>query len=378
MKRYISTLCTMLVCALLVTSCLKDADDDTEYTNNTAIVTFKMATVNRYVHTTSSTGADSVYKSTLSDPVVFTIDQLQHKIYNTDSLPSDVDLNHVLATISSKNSGTVVINYPNKNGEDSLLYYSSTDSIDFEALKDLRVYAQDGSGYRSYDVTINVHKAQTNRMIWEQMTAADLPAADSKKAQWEQLAEAAGMKQFIGYGTAEGYAYNNDGQMMVTRDNGTTWTADELDEDASGLPTDNRAFLSWPYAANDSTDYQLLIGTNSQVASAFVVWRKIAEYSKHSLPSKWVMIPTADHGNYYLPKMDNINLVRFNGVVLAIGNNKKIYVSRDQGLTWKTSSKYTLPDALGTSNLNVMTDANGYLWLEGKDTGEVWRGLIIE
>jgi len=378
MKRYISTLCTMLVCALLVTSCLKDADDDTEYTNNTAIVTFKMATVNRYVHTTSSTGADSVYKSTLSDPVVFTIDQLQHKIYNTDSLPSDVDLNHVLATISSKNSGTVVINYPNKNGEDSLLYYSSTDSIDFEALKDLRVYAQDGSGYRSYNVTINVHKAQTNRMIWEQMTAADLPAADSKKAQWEQLAEAAGMKQFIGYGTAEGYAYNNDGQMMVTRDNGTTWTADELDEDASWLPTDNMAFVSWPYAANDSTDYQLLIGTNSQVASAFVVWRKIAEYSKHSLPSKWVMIPTADHGNYYLPKMDNINLVRFNGVVLAIGNNKKIYVSRDQGLTWKTSSKYTLPDALGTSNLNVMTDANGYLWLEGKDTGEVWRGLIIE
>jgi hypothetical protein len=114
------------------------------------------------------------------------------------------------------------------------------------------------------------------------------------------------------------------------------------------------------------------------VANAFVVWRKIAEYSKRSLPSKWVMIPTADHGNYYLPKMDNINVVRFNGAVLAIGNNKKIYVSRDQGITWKTNSKYTLPAGLGTSNLNVTTDANGYLWLEGKDTGEVWRGLIIE
>ena len=197
MKRYISTLCTMLVCALLVTSCLKDAEDNTQYTNDTAIASFKLATVNRYVHTTSSKGADSTYKVTLSDPVVFTIDQQQHKIYNTDSLPSDVDLNHILATISSKNSGTVVINYADKNGEDSLLYYSSTDSIDFEMLKDLRVYAQDGSGYRSYDVTINVHKVQTNKMIWEQMTAADLPAADTKKAQWEQLTETAGLKQLL-------------------------------------------------------------------------------------------------------------------------------------------------------------------------------------
>ena len=101
----------MLACALLVTSCLKDDNNsEVQYYNDTAIVTFKLATVNRYVHTTSSTGADSVYKKTLSDPVVFTIDQAQHKIYNTDSLQSDVDLNHILATVSSKNSGTVVVN----------------------------------------------------------------------------------------------------------------------------------------------------------------------------------------------------------------------------------------------------------------------------
>ena len=165
---------------------------------------------------------------------------------------------------------------------------------------------------------------------------------------------------------------------MVTRDNGETWTADSLDEDAEWLPTDNIAFVSWPFAANDSTDYQLLVGTNDKNENACVVWRKIAEYSKNSLPSKWVVIPFADQGAYYLPKMENLNLVRFNGHVLAIGNDNKIYVSRDQGITWKTSSKYTLPDELGTNNLNVTTDKNGYLWLEGKDTGEVWRGFIIE
>lgn len=377
MKRYISTLCTMLVCVLLVTSCLKDEDTNTQYYNDTAIASFKLATVNRYLHTTSSTGTDSVYKVTLSDPVVFTIDQQQCKIYNTDSLPSDVDLNHILATITSKYSGTVVINYPATDGLDSLLYYSSSDSIDFEKLKDLRVYAQDGSGYRSYEVKVNVHKAQTNKMIWEQKTAADLPT-DSKKAMWEQIAATAGMKQFIGYGTVESYAYSNDGKLMVTRDNGETWAADELDEDASWLPTENIAFVSWPYTTNDSTDYQLLAGSSNKSDNACMVWRKVAEYSKNSIPSKWVLIPLVDQGKYYLPKMENLNLVRFNGAVLAIGNDNTIYVSRDQGITWKTSSKYTLPEGLGTSNLSATTDDNGYLWLVGKDTGEVWRGLIIE
>ena len=377
MKRYISTLCTMLVCVLLVTSCLKDEDTNTQYYNDTAIASFKLATVNRYLHTTSSTGTDSVYKVTLSDPVVFTIDQQQCKIYNTDSLPSDVDLNHILATITSKYSGTVVINYPATDGLDSLLYYSSSDSIDFEKLKDLRVYAQDGSGYRSYEVKVNVHKAQTNKMIWEQKTAADLPT-DSKKAMWEQIAATAGMKQFIGYGTVESYAYSNDGKLMVTRDNGETWAADELDEDASWLPTENIAFVSWPYTTNDSTDYQLLAGSSNKSDNACMVWRKVAEYSKNSIPSKWVLIPLVDQGKYYLPKMENLNLVRFNGAVLAIGNDKTIYVSRDQGITWKTSSKYTLPEGLGTSNLSATTDDNGYLWLVGNDTGEVWRGLIIE
>ena len=375
MKRYITTLCTMLACVMMFTSCLKDKDTDTsDYYNDTAIATFKLATVNRYVHTTTSAGKDSVYKKTLSDPVVFTIDQTQRKIYNTDSLPSDVDLQHVLATMTSKNSGTIVLNY----GNDSLIIYSSTDSINFEKLQDLRVYAQDGSGYRSYELSINVHKAQTGKMIWEQKSAADLPTADAKKAMWEQIAATAGMKQFVGYGTTEGYALANNGLLMVSRDNGNTWTADELDEDATWLPNNNIAFVSWPFAANDSTDYQLMVGTNDNNGTGCVVWRKVAEYSMHSLPSKWVLIPTTDHGKYYLPKMENLNLVRFNGAVLAIGNSKTIYVSRDQGITWKTSTKYTLPDALGTTNVSATTDENGYLWLVGNDTGEVWRGLIIE
>ena len=377
MKRYISTLCIMLASVLMFTSCLKDENKDTtEYYNDTAITSFKLASVNCYVHTTSSTGADSVYKKTLSDPVVFTIDQIKRSIYNPDSLPVGCDLTRVLATISSAKAGTVIINYPNKNSEDSLLYYSSTDSINFEALKDLRVYNQAGSAYCAYQVTINVHKAETGKILWEQKSASDLPA-DTEKDMWKQQVAKTGMK-FIGYGSAEGYAFANDGMLMTSKDKGETWTADKLDEDAAWLPTENFAFASWSFAANDSTDYQLLIGTSNKNEKACVVWRKIAEYAKGSLPSQWVLIPLENHNQFYLPKMEHLSLVHFNGQVLAIGNNQKIYVSNDQGITWKPSTKYTLPEQLGTNNISATTDNNGYLWIVGKDTNEVWRGLIIE
>lgn len=58
----------------------------------------------------------------------------------------------VLATISAKNSSYIQINYvkqkPEKEGEtDSLVWYNSTDSIDFTKTKEkaIRVYAQDAS-----------------------------------------------------------------------------------------------------------------------------------------------------------------------------------------------------------------------------------------
>ena len=374
MKRYITTLCTMLACAFMVTSCLKDNDTDTsEYYNDTAIATFKLATVNRYVHTSTSAGKDSVYKKTMSDPVVFTIDQTLHKIYNTDSLPSDVDKTHILATITTKNSGVAVLNY----GNDSLVYYSSTDSINFEQLQDLRIYAQDGSGYRSYDVKINVHQIQTGKIIWDKKTAEDLPT-NSQKVLWEQKVASSGLSKLIGFGTAEGYAYGTDGTLMVSKDNGDTWTADILDDDSSWLPTTNFAFTSFPFAANDSTDYQLLIGSSDKNDAACVVWRKIAEFSKNSLPSKWVLIPVESHNRYYLPKMDNLNLVYFNNQVIAIGTDKKMYITLDHGITWKTNTKYALPDELESTNISATTDESGYLWLVGKDTGEVWRGFITE
>lgn len=92
----------MIAVGMGLTSCLKNDSDDAETIsyNETAISSFALSAVNRYIHTTTSAGKDSVYRQVLTvKNYPFTIDQYQRKIYNTDSLPADCDLKHVLATI---------------------------------------------------------------------------------------------------------------------------------------------------------------------------------------------------------------------------------------------------------------------------------------
>ena len=84
-------------------------DNDVVYYDDTAITSFSLGTMNRYVHTKSSTGADSVYKTTYSGSnYAFYIDQLTCEIYNVDSLPKGTDAAHVITTISTKNGGTAI------------------------------------------------------------------------------------------------------------------------------------------------------------------------------------------------------------------------------------------------------------------------------
>ena len=90
-----------------------------------------------------------------------------------------------------------------------------------------------------------------------------------------------------------------------------------------------------------------------------------------------MQITFTHYNNYALPKLKNIDLIYYNGLVLAIGSDKKIYQSRDKGITWKTSSAYQLPKSLESDDFVAFTDGE-YIWVYGKDNGEVWRGLKID
>ena len=167
----------MLVAGLSLTSCLKDDDDDTIYYEDTAITAFSVGTLNRYLHKTTSSGTDSVYVQKVGcSNYKFYIDQQQGLIYNVDSLPYGLDLTKVVCTIASKNSGVIILN-KGKDGRDSLVLYSSTDSIDVSSPMEVRVANMKGTAYRSYRLTVNMHQEDGDEFRWSETMDAQAMAA---------------------------------------------------------------------------------------------------------------------------------------------------------------------------------------------------------
>ena len=375
MKRYIHALCAALTCVVLYTSCMNSDDNSSAVVyDDMAITGFRLTSINRLVHSTTKAGKDTVIKKTLANPVPFTINQETYEIYNVDSLPYGCDTKHVLATISSKNNGQIMIK---SFVGDTLSFYRSTDSIDFSKPRVLEVYTSDLKAYRSYTVEVNVRQYDNSTMQWERVTLDELPDYGDDADEWEDIMAKEELRKFIGEGTVEAYAFDYDNKIMVSKDDGATWVPDSVDGDASLLPTQSSAFVSIPFGVNDSTDYQLMVGSCEKEKIESVVWRKIAEFGYDYDPCKWVQIPSDPRNDYYLPKLEHISLLYYNGLILAIGSDKKIYQSRDKGITWKTSKAYTLPEGFDSKDFIAFSDFE-YIWIYARDTGEAWRGIKIE
>ena len=177
----------------------------------------------------------------------------------------------------------------------------------------------------------------------------------------------------LAVGTKEMFARATDGRIMRSADNGQTWTADDADTDTALLPTENVASVVWAYTPADNTDYILLAGNDQQEGTAF--WRKISYYADAANPGKWVYMPIDGDNIYPLPRLENLSLARYDGALLAVGNSKIIYQSRDQGITWRSSTAYTLPTNVGGTAAAMTIDSRGRLWLV-TNNGEVWLGTM--
>ena len=387
MRRLFGLLGVAISVVLLFTSCLK-GNDDTDLTpyNDTAITAFTLGTLNQYLHTTSSTGADSTYKKTLTgSDYNFTIDQLKREIYNPDSLPAGTDVKHVICTISSYNGGAVY--YESLTNPDSLYYYSSSDSIDFSQPRKVRIYAYNGANYSTYTIRINVHQQDGDKFSWNKMSQySDVAQEDLNTIQARRaMVLDAGLKQYIGCSTTEFYALDNNNNLMVSSDNGQTWTKEELDNDAKLLPTENISCTYYNYSTYNDIDYVLMIGTRNAETypqdKSMQIWHKLVDYSATSQPSTWAYMEVADNNStQYLPNMQSPSVLMYAEKLLCIGlyeGKIKVYESLDGGITWNESSVMTIPEELQTGNPVVtLLDRDNYIWVEQPATGQLWRGRL--
>lgn len=406
MKRLFRPLCVMLGALLTMTSCLSNNDDDTTVYGDMAITAITLGTLNRYTHSTSSSGNDTIIKTTLTGSAYnMVIDQNTYRIYNQDLFPSGTDLAHVtISSVSTLNNAVVTLKSPTS---DSIRIISSSDSIDFTTPRVLRVYPSDMSGYRDYTVTLLASENTGLTFEWKKLDIRtdlqgwtdkylvafgdsvclvdqNVVAKDScafrlngtaierseDLASWTTVGSAA-LKQLLGFGTKGLFAMGTDGKLKISEDDGATWQDETLDEDTSLLPVTDMAMTAWNYEPLDSTDYLLMVGNDLQ--NKVRVWRKIHQYGGPTKGGKWVYMSVDTNNPYLLPLQQHLSLTYYNGIVLALGSTKVMYQSTDQGVTWKKSSLYALPSDVQGSIVNMVADSQNRLWLIS-DTGEVWIG----
>lgn len=393
MRRIFTPFVILLSALFMLTSCLGDDDSEVVYYGDTAVSSFTLGTLNRYLHTTTAAGADSIYMTTFSGATyTMYIDQLNHEIYNADSLPTGTDAAHVLCTIGTRNGGTAVWK---SLTSDSLRTYSASDSVDLSALRELRVYAADGSGYRAYQVRLNVHKDEADVFHWT--------ACGSQPV----LSSVENMRAVNADGRL--YVYGTEGDTDVcyatSLTDGTTWekatrpvNADITIADAPTTdaywPTQDINLVRLPKKTNADT-WQLVLVGNRSVAdypddTTAVVWGRVDEQTDGSEQQPWIYQEFSADNRYRLPRMEHLQMVAYNGWVVALGGNplgastsqafSQLYVSRDAGLTWKSDSLLPLPDgfASSSSSFALAADDNGFLWIICGGSGQVWRGRLSQ
>lgn len=174
MKIKIFSFLLLMASFVSLVSCMKDDNKVVSY-DEAAIASFTLGTLSRTYDTKTKAGKDTtVTVSYTGTSYPFYVDQQSGYIWNPDSLPYGTKINAVVCNITTVNSGIVCLMNLTR---DSLVYWHSTDSVDFSYDRGVKVYSNSGKYYRDYNVHVNVCKVPKRRAEWETMPVSEQIAA---------------------------------------------------------------------------------------------------------------------------------------------------------------------------------------------------------
>lgn len=164
-------------CALTFAACNSSSqEDEYQYVASTDVAITSFSLLN-----------DSEVLDSLGN-VFFSIDLLNAKIFNADSLPYGTPTSRLVTLISANNASGITIKFPRPGATDTVVDYktSSTDSIDFSnGPVTITIVSESGTVSRDYEVKVNVHQVKPDTLAWERLESAPLPSSFSDvKAQY--------------------------------------------------------------------------------------------------------------------------------------------------------------------------------------------------
>ena len=129
--------------------------------------------------TAFSLRADSKVLNNL-DSIYFSIDLVNGRIFNADSLPFGTKTDKLLVDITTDGCSTVELHFPRAGKNDSIVNYltNQNDSIDFSrGPVKLHLVSYDKIASRDYYIKVNVHTTISDSLYWELEKPKQLPSS---------------------------------------------------------------------------------------------------------------------------------------------------------------------------------------------------------
>ena len=406
----------LMAATAFLSSCLGSDYEEIEYPSTSSIKSFSIGTLYQTFYVKSSKGEDSVYTDTVSyADVPFTIDQINRRIYNNDSLPKDVDITRVVASISADYDAI----YYEKDGKDTI--WTSADSLDFTKPLTFKVMSyipslnQFKTGY-PYQVTVNVHKLNPDSLVWKNFSNSfgqDVVLSKHKAVYhnsriyvfgetqtgntkvytsetdrgniingWTDVTpEIAGINIYSAmvfnndvYYIAEGGLYNLSSTSKIGTETNLSNLVSVNGQDILAYTNDNKVVKLNAYGEKESEcdfiDGENLNGNISYIsypaAHNTSLWRTVvmkngAEadttatvFSYISSDNEWVKFQPNNPAT--CPNQNNISMIAYDGKIFAYGEDfDYFYSSLDNGLNWKEETEYMVFPSENKNGIDKLT-----------------------
>lgn len=440
MKKPIAFVVMSALALTFLASC-GDDNKSSELSSDCAINAIVLGNLSRIYHTYLDNGKDTSYSITVPGAAYpLHIDQINRRIFNSDSLPVGTAVNKVYFTTFSADG---IVSYRLESGKDTL--YSTKDTLDFTSPRIFTIFASDGSGSRSYTIDIKIHNADPDAYSWVAASPADNDVAKlesmrmiAKDGQLYLWGSKNGTNVVMTRKTGEGVALwtkkdisGTDGLQtksinlfngkfvaisesgLVESGNGADWTEtatslvpdrilavdEELYITVSGKIYSSSDLKSWKEEKADNSTAFLPTGNiysavlpavnNPNIENIVCVgyldgktetWKK--EMNKvYPEDNAWSYYPTTEETPRTLPYLKGFNMMKYDGKLFCAGINGdtvNVYTSADGARAWKKVKVPTMvPAQTGKPTEIFMTpDDDNHIWLVCSGTGMLWKGYL--
>ena len=408
----------VILVAVLVSgvSCMDEVKK--ELTPHAAITSFVVGYYNVEFHDLNDQGQDTVvYYREGGSKYPMTIDQANNLIYNVDSLPYGANVRKVLTLVYSE--GTVYYRYG--DNPDSVVAWSTYDSIDFTRPLIYTAVSSDGTYKRDYTVKLNVRSVFPDSLLWSQsdstgFTALKDPCAvvlndtlynfgkdttgvlmmTSKSINggvWSFPAALTGLgsdgwsRNVIAfkdtmylqsgtkvYGSSDGISWTevkSDIKSLVRTDAGSNAVWAITTDSCIIRSTDMNEWTSYgkmPSGFPDSTAVSLdyALATNSSISKTILVG--MADDSLYasgwtilSTDSVWSRIDAPQDVNWRLPLMKETSVLKYDGKLYAFGTGFDCFrQSNDNGITWYICDRLADENSTYNRYMQLPKPLNGF------------------